>query len=61
VIKLVAQEMEAQFAQAPKVGHAASLNPNTIVAPAPEAGDPSFSWRRRVLQRREHGVSGSIL
>jgi Calcineurin-like phosphoesterase len=44
VIKLVAQEMEAQFAQAPKVGHAASLNPNTIVAPAPEAGDPSFFY-----------------
>ncbi len=42
VIKLVAQEMEAQFAQAPKVGHAATLNPNTISGTAPEHGDPSF-------------------
>jgi hypothetical protein len=42
VIKLVADGMEAQFADAPKVGDAASLNPDTINTTHPERGDPSF-------------------
>jgi hypothetical protein len=44
VIKLVADQMEAQFQGAPKLGNAASLNPNSITAPKPELGDPSFLY-----------------
>jgi Calcineurin-like phosphoesterase len=44
VIKLVAEQMEAQFSGAPTVGNTASLNPNTSKAPSPEDGDPSFFY-----------------
>jgi predicted phosphodiesterase len=42
VIKLVADQMEAQFAGAPKLGVAATLNPDTTTPVQPEKGDPSF-------------------
>ena len=44
VIKLIADEMEAQFAGAPKLGNAASLNPDTVSTAQPEKGDPSFFY-----------------
>lgn len=44
VIKLVADEMESQFINAPKLGNARSLDPNNVSAPSPERGDPSFFY-----------------
>jgi predicted phosphodiesterase len=44
VIKLVAEQMEAQFAGAPKVGVPATLNPDTATPTQPENGDPSFFY-----------------
>jgi hypothetical protein len=44
VIKLVAEAMEAQFLGAPKLGNAATLNPNAVTTPMPEKGDPSFFY-----------------
>jgi hypothetical protein len=44
VIKLVADSMETQFAETPKVGNAATLNPDTIETTHPESGDPSFFY-----------------
>lgn len=44
VIKLVADQMEAQFAGAPKLGNATTLNPNTVSPTQPEKGDPSFFY-----------------
>jgi len=44
VIKLVAEEMEAQFIGAPKLSDPASLNPNIQTETQPENGDPSFFY-----------------
>jgi predicted phosphodiesterase len=44
VIKLVAGEMEAQFAGAPKLGDQATLDPDKLTAPDPADGDPSFFY-----------------
>jgi predicted phosphodiesterase len=44
VTKIVAEEMESQFVNAPHVGHAATLDPTPVKAPMPEDGDPSFFY-----------------
>ena len=44
VIKLVAEQMEAQFEGAPKLGNSASLDPKSVTQPKPEDGDPSFFY-----------------
>lgn len=44
VIRLVAEQMESQFAGAPKLGNAASLNPDNVTPTQPDKGDPSFFY-----------------
>ena len=44
VIKLVADEMEAQFAGAPKLSDPSTLNPDNVTVPMPQNGDPSFFY-----------------
>jgi len=44
VIKLVADEMEAQFAGAPKLSDASTLDPDNVTEPQPQNGDPSFFY-----------------
>jgi len=44
VIKLVADEMEAQFIGAPKLGAAATLDPDETTTIQPDKGDPSFFY-----------------
>ena len=42
--RLVAQQMETQFVNAPHLANKPTLNPDTPLAPAPEQGDPSFFY-----------------
>src|SRR4029077_11029169 len=44
VIKLVAEEMEAQFIGTPKLSDPASLNPNMQTETQPKNRDPSFFY-----------------
>jgi hypothetical protein len=44
VIKLVANQMEAQFVGAPKLGAPATLDPDKPTSTHPEKGDPSFFY-----------------
>lgn len=44
MMKLVAEAMEAQFINAPRLGDSASLDPKAIKSPEPENGDPSFFY-----------------
>jgi predicted phosphodiesterase len=43
-IKIIADQMEAQFAHSPKLDHPATLEPDEPGRPMPEEGDPSFFY-----------------